>query len=202
MWFDMNACPCLPIYSELYFMAWKQASDAVHPELMPKAPPIRQSVPLTSFLQWRAGRNVTVPAKNIHLVSSVPSVYLAVPDWCTLSPARSASSHVMGVREEEELAAVRAWEARQCFSFSVESVKRKTKCLILQHPKSKRCLQWRVLLPHLTQGTYFKRLTKIKVFFGFLNFYWAFFEIKINRESKPLFSTPKHHIIIQSERKR
>lgn len=49
-----------------------------------------------------------VSAKNIHLVSSIPSAYLAVPDWCTLSLARLTSSHVTGAREEEELATVRA----------------------------------------------------------------------------------------------
>lgn len=66
----------------------------MHLELMPEAPTVGQNVPLTSFLQRRAGRNVTVPARNIHLVGSIPSTYLAVPDLCMLSLACLTSSRV------------------------------------------------------------------------------------------------------------
>ena len=112
----------------------------MHPQLMPEALPVGQSVPPTSFLQQRAERNVAVPARNIPLVSSVPSTQLAVPDGCTLSLARPTSSRVTGAGEEEELAAVTAWEAKQCFSFSAESVKRKT-VFDFTAPKVQRCLQ-------------------------------------------------------------
>lgn len=91
------------------------------------------------------------------------------------------------------------WEhGKQCYSFGVESDKRKTSCLILQHLKSKRCLQWRFLLLNLTQGIYFIRLVQIKVL-CFQNFMKYFFRIWINREKNLVFE-PKHIIASSSQK--
>lgn len=66
---------------------------------------------------------------------------------------------------------------------------------------TQRCLQWRFLIANLTQGMYFIRLTKIKVFFGFPNFHWPLFKIRIYRESKAYFQ-PKPITTLSSLRKR
>lgn len=133
MWIDIKAWPCLYVYSQqedrlLNFMSWELGSDAGCLRSC-------HCVPLTPSLWLKAGRSVTEPAKNIRLVSSVPSTYLAAPDWRMLSLACLASSRVTGARDKEELAALRAWEAKQLLGFLCWKRQEKNKVLDLTVPK-------------------------------------------------------------------
>lgn len=109
IWFDMKACPCLPIYSEqedglLYFMTWKWGSAAVHPELMPKAPPIAQSVPLTSFFgEGQAEMSRCLPRISILSAASPVCIFLC------LTGAR-CHWHVQLHLVSQELEKRRSWQ--------------------------------------------------------------------------------------------